>query len=423
MANTLAGDDQQRSAAAAATPVSATTLMVPLAPDATGNGLAMRAGLLLESLAAAGPVDVVIVPVAGPASPRRWAEGLARTTIELAPVGPDDADAHALAQVADRDLRRRLAAAAPLPARARLAPPTLADAAADALGARGRAPRSLVVLREYLVPLGVALAARLGAERVVADLDDDAVALLAELGWSEESAATERLLAAWLPDVDAVAVAAPDDVAAVARRFGLAAVAHLPNAARGPSRPHAPRQGGDRLLLVGNLTYPPNIEAATTLAREVLPLVRAARPGATAALVGPCGAPVEGLAADGVEVVGRVDDLDPWYAGADVVVVPLRHGSGTRIKVLEAFAHRRPVVATPIAVAGLGVGHGDEVLVGTTPGDLAAAVLAVLQDDALAERLVTAAGALHHDRYAPAAVAPVIRSVVLGRPDGPKEEP
>ena len=176
------------------------------------------------------------------------------------------------------------------------------------------------------------------------------------------------------------------------------------------------------MLFVGNLTYRANVEAATTLAREVLPMVRATRPGATAALVGPCDGQVEALAGDGLEVAGRVDDLDPWYAGADVVVVPLRHGSGTRIKVLEAFAHRRPVVATPTAVAGLDVEHG-EVLLGATPGDLAAAVLEVLRDDDLADRLVMSAGALHHDRYAPAAVAPVIRGVVLGRPDGPEEEP
>ena len=68
------------------------------------------------------------------------------------------------------------------------------------------------------------------------------------------------------------------------------------------------------------------------------------------------------MCAPGVRVAGYVEDLRPWYRGADVVVVPLRHGGGTRIKVLEAFAYRRPVVATPLAVAGLDVRDRREAL-------------------------------------------------------------
>lgn len=424
MANTLGVDDRQRSPTAPVVAlVTTTTLVVPLAPAASGNGLAMRAGALLEALAAAGPVDVVVVPVAGPAEPLHWAARLARDVVVVAPVGPAGAEAHAVAQLADPGLRRRLAVAAPLPSRARLAPPTAADAAVAALGADGSRGGTVVVLREYLVPLGVTLAHRLGAGRVVVDLDDDVVGLLAATGHADEAAATERLLAAWLPDVDVVTVAAPVDARVVAARFGLAAVAVLPNAARAPRRPHGPRPGHDRLLYVGNLTYAPNVEAASCLAHDVLPRVRRARPRATVALVGDADARVRALAGDGVEVVGRVDDLDPWYAGADAVVVPLRHGSGTRIKVLEAFAHRRPVVASPTALAGLGVAHGREVLVGATPADLAAAVVGLLGDDARADGLVAAAGALHRDRYDPAAVAPVIRRVALGRPDVPEEQP
>ncbi len=112
-------------------------------------------------------------------------------------------------------------------------------------------------------------------------------------------------------------------------------------------------------------------------------------------------------------VVGAVPDVSAWYADADVVVVPLRLGSGTRIKVLEAFAHRRPMIATPAAVAGLEVSHGRQVLIGEGASELAQLTDRVLSDPALAHDLVDAAFETFRATYSAGAVVPLIHRLVL----------
>ena len=161
--------------------------------------------------------------------------------------------------------------------------------------------------------------------------------------------------AAWLGDADLVTVASPVDAKRVRARDRRVLVETIPNFVRDVG-PVPPSPGRDHLLYVGNLTYGPNVDAARSLVEQVLPALRQTRPQATVTLVGSYDARIADLAeVNGVTVVGQVPDVSDWYADADAVVVPLRLGSGTRIKVLEAFAHRRPVIATPAAVAGLEV--------------------------------------------------------------------
>ena len=81
---------------------------------------------------------------------------------------------------------------------------------------------------------------------------------------------------------------------------------------------------------------------------------------------------------------------------------------------LEAFAHRRPVVATPTAVAGLGVAEEREALIAESPDDLATAVARVLDDTALRTRLVDQAVALIDSTYRRGVVAPLVRDLLLG---------
>jgi glycosyltransferase involved in cell wall biosynthesis len=131
-------------------------------------------------------------------------------------------------------------------------------------------------------------------------------------------------------------------------------------------------------------------------------------------LVGPDDPQVAELAAPDVEVTGFVADLRSVYAAADVVVVPLRSGAGTRIKVLEAFAHRVPVVASPVAAAGLDVCHGRHLLLAEDAEAMAAAVAAIARNDELAERLVEEAGRLVRERYSTGAVIPVIAEFLRG---------
>jgi glycosyltransferase involved in cell wall biosynthesis len=398
-------------------------LVVPLVPATGGNGLAMRAGMLLEALAGHCGVDLIIVPVSGAAEDTAWAAGLARSLTLVAPVSGDAARSHLTRQLADPALRDRLARSAPLPARAILAPPTLAlDALAEpgALtrpGMHARRPLAVVAMRGYLAPFGITLARTLEAGRTVIDLDDDDEILARSYGETAEADAVGRLARAWLPDADVVCAASSQEAEAMAPRYGIPHVRTLPNAVRLPA-PLAPPPAKHRLLFVGNLTYAPNLEAAQALITEVLPRVQAKYPDATLDLVGPHAGDLAGASA-ATRVTGRVADLRTWYDSADVVVAPLWHGGGTRIKVLEAFAYGRPVVATPLAVRGIDVRGDRDVLLADSPQALADAVSALFETPALGARLCEHAGRVVRERYAQSVVAGLVWDLVT---DGPAEQ-
>jgi glycosyltransferase involved in cell wall biosynthesis len=374
----------------------------------------MREAMLIDALRPAASVDVAVIPVAGTGS-LDWARGRADQVVEVAPVTGDDGRAHVTAQLADARLRERLARTEPLPLRARLAPATLAP---GLLGQLDRPPDIVLGVRLGLAPLAVETARRCGAARVVVDSDDDDEGLLRSVGQPADADAHHRLASAWLPEADTVLTAAGPDAAALARRHGLTDVRVVPNAVALPARTVAP-PGADRLLYVGNLTYRPNIDAATILARDVLPRVRRARPHATADLVGPHDDRLaDGPAGSGFRLTGRVPTVTPWYTRSDVVVIPLRVGSGTRIKVLEAFAHRRPVVATATAVAGLDVVADAHLRLADGPVGLAAAVVDVLRAPVEATPMVERAARLVADHHTPEVVGPLARAAVMGH-DGP----
>lgn len=151
---------------------------------------------------------------------------------------------------------------------------------------------------------------------------------------------------------------------------------------------HAERIPG-RLLFVGNYAYAPNADAARWLAHDVLPHVRAAVPTAHLRLVGNAPPPdVLALAGEGVEVVGRVDDVRPEYAAAAVFACGLRSGAGIKNKVLEALAMRCPVVLTPLSADGIAIEDGQHALI--APADaaaFAAALVRALNDADLRARL------------------------------------
>jgi glycosyltransferase involved in cell wall biosynthesis len=150
------------------------------------------------------------------------------------------------------------------------------------------------------------------------------------------------------------------------------------------------------------MSYPPNVTAATFLARDVLPLVRVRRPQARLAIVGR--APVAAVRAlgaqEGVQITGEVADVRPWLFRARAYVCPMRSGTGIKNKLLEAMATEAPCVATPLALQGLRVTPGVEVLVGSDARELAERVVDLLADPPLGRRLARAARQYvlqHHD--------------------------
>ncbi|HZM57382.1 MAG TPA: glycosyltransferase, partial [Acidimicrobiales bacterium] len=113
-----------------------------------------------------------------------------------------------------------------------------------------------------------------------------------------------------------------------------------------------------------------------------------------------------------VSVVGTVPSMEGELARATVAVVPVRYGSGTRIKILESFAHRVPVVSTTVGAEGLDVEDGVHLLVADAPGAIAAAVVRLLADAPLRVRLTEAAASRYLERYSgPVADAEVRRLV------------
>ena len=164
-----------------------------------------------------------------------------------------------------------------------------------------------------------------------------------------------------------------------------------PDAVRDPSR----------IVFHGNMSYAPNVDCAEVLAREILPRVRAVRPDAHLAIVGRDPTPaVQALdALPGVRVVGSVDDIRSWITGSRVWAGPFRTGTGMKTKVLEAMATETPTVVTPIGGRGVDLDAG-AVLVGSTPEELAAHILAVLEDEDLARRLGRAGGAHVREHHA-----------------------
>jgi glycosyltransferase involved in cell wall biosynthesis len=138
--------------------------------------------------------------------------------------------------------------------------------------------------------------------------------------------------------------------------------------------------------------YLPNADSAVTFCERILPRIRAEVPAVEVAIVG--NHPGDEVLAlgrlPGVEVTGFVPDVAPWFRSAAVVVVPIRFGGGTRIKILEALRFRRAVVATPAGAAGLDPEPGQHLLVAETDEDFAAQVVALLRDPARRRALGTA---------------------------------
>jgi glycosyltransferase involved in cell wall biosynthesis len=200
---------------------------------------------------------------------------------------------------------------------------------------------------------------------------------------------------------DLVVAHSPADAAALRRWLPGVPVVYLPSGVDLEERPvlFDPR-AADEVLFVGSFQHPPNVDGACWLAREVWPLVRAARPTARLTLAGRGPGPgVRALAAFDVRVPGTLDDLRPLYAQASLLAAPIFWGGGVRVKILDALAHGLPLVTTPAAAEGIPLRDGESALFAETPSAFAAAVLQLLDDAALRARLGAAGRALVEQRY------------------------
>lgn len=143
------------------------------------------------------------------------------------------------------------------------------------------------------------------------------------------------------------------------------------------SEPRMRTCGAPRIVFTGQMDYAPNVEAAMRAIDRVLPLVRRSCPDASLHIVGrnPPTALLSRSGHDGVTVWGRVDDIRPWLAGADVALVPLEVARGVQNKVLEAMAMGLPVVLSPGAATGIDALDGRDFAVRDGDTEMAQAVI------------------------------------------------
>ena len=188
----------------------------------------------------------------------------------------------------------------------------------------------------------------------------------------------------------------------------------LPCAVAVPSSLPVGSGSGNVVLLQGNLGYFPTVDGARWFAREVWPVLRRLYPGVEWRLAG--NRPARVIRAlghqQGVKVVADPEDLGAELASASVVIAPLRSGSGTPNKVLEAMAAGVPVVATPAAAAGLDGLAGNEIAVAADNWQFAQAIAQLLTDADTARRQATAAWHYVRRRHSLAAVAAQLEEIL-----------
>jgi sugar transferase (PEP-CTERM/EpsH1 system associated) len=162
----------------------------------------------------------------------------------------------------------------------------------------------------------------------------------------------------------------------------------------------------DTMVFTGSMDWMPNEDAVTYFADKILPRVRVEIPVAAFWAVGRRPPRrVQALASDHLVVTGAVDDIRPYLGKAAVCVVPLRSGSGTRIKIFEAMAMGKPVVSTTMGAEGLPVRHGENIILADDPADFARQVVGLLRDPQRRADLGRAARQLVQQSYSWAAVA------------------
>lgn len=321
-------------------------LLTPVVPGHTGNGLSMRAGVWLEALSVDHDVDLVVVPLyVAASSAANWARSFASTVRVFRPnpqlllTSHDEAQLHELSSSAE----------------------------------------ITVVFRNVLSHL----APKDSPYRLL-DLDDLDWIRESRLGNVSAAAGERRQFDENVFRYTTVSVANPFDVTECAEASHGVQVITIPNVIREPNIVMEQQLQSDiDLLFVATLGYQPNEDAALWFLDHVLPQLA----GARVALIGANPTPnLLSRAKEDVIVASNVDDLAPWYARANVVIVPVLSGSGTRIKVLEAWSYGVPVVSTKLGVEGLEASGA--ALIVDSPEEFARACQELLENDICRTELI-----------------------------------
>ncbi|HST74258.1 MAG TPA: glycosyltransferase family 4 protein, partial [Acetobacteraceae bacterium] len=183
-----------------------------------------------------------------------------------------------------------------------------------------------------------------------------------------------RLEDRFVPAFDDAHVCSTADQAMLRARFPAVRWTVVPNVVPRPPPAARTRAAVFTFLFVGSLDYSPNRDAMLFFTREILPILRRSAPAPFRVVIAGRrpDAEIQALAElDGVDVVADPPALAPYSAEADVAIVPVRSGAGTRIKILEAFSFRVPVVSTELGAEGLELSGGTDLLFSDSAEDFA----------------------------------------------------
>jgi glycosyltransferase involved in cell wall biosynthesis len=233
---------------------------------------------------------------------------------------------------------------------------------------------------------------------------------------ADEAERLERFERMHLPRFDLVLTCSIVDRDEVAARIGIRNIEIAPNAIPEPTIGDHP-QGVPvtDFLFVGTLGYFPNADAITYFCREILPRIgeRLGRPPTFRIIGRDVPAPLRRVELiPGVTICSDVEELAPHYASAHACVIPLRAGSGTRLKALEAFGYFKPVVSTSMGIEGIDVIGGEHLLIADDAEGFADACCRILADPPLSRRLGKQACELVRSRYTFSKVCPMVGDII-----------
>jgi glycosyltransferase involved in cell wall biosynthesis len=398
-------------------------------PALGGQGTSMRLGNMLDALARHFDITLICVSVDRPTHPevlaQRWKDLCVRSVFF------NVADEGEPLRQRQRSTLTRLMNPAP-----KLLSTWPVDHIMHRLSQfRGEHFDQVLVARIRLMPLWRAMQAQLGvsAAKQVLDLDDIesrsqalqvkmlGVPHLGKMGFILEWLESKKLAreeARAFKEMGRVLLCSSDDKTLLSQRFSPDQIAVIPNTIRVPAQlPALAMDGPLRLLFVGTLNYPPNENAVKWLVEEIMPAI-AAKVGQDRVQLTVIGrGPTEWIkkqaAAGAFSLHGDVPEVEPYYEACHAVVVPIRAGGGTRIKILEAFGYGRVVLSTTLGAEGIAAEDGKELLIANSAAAFAEAAHRLLAEPDLSQRFIANGRSKVMERYSAAACEQAIDATFL----------
>ncbi len=202
-----------------------------------------------------------------------------------------------------------------------------------------------------------------------------------------------------LPQFSGILVASSADADRIRDAAPRVRTVVYPNALPRMERPA--RTDDNAIIFTGNMEYAPNANAVAWFARDIWPELRRSCPGLVWRIAGKHADRLRSIVSgDGrIELIPRMEDPGAELARARVAVVPLLAGSGTRFKILEAWAAGTPVISTAIGAEGLAAEHGKNILIADSAGKMRETIVSLLASEIRRSEIGDAGRALYEERY------------------------